>query len=266
MVEEGEGNTMNYFVAYNTDVGLKKDTNQDSIAVKVLDTSNGRAVFAIACDGMGGLSSGELASKEVIMAYCNWFDTSFATMAANGEFDERRIMEEWRSLALAENSRLSLYGLQKNAGMGTTLSAILLYRGQYLIIHVGDSRIYEMTIGGVRQITEDQSFVAREIAAGRLTSEEALHDSRRSILLQCIGASVSVEPVFYQGSAMPDSSYLICTDGFCHEISHEEMLKQLGPRACVNPTVMRQNCVYLTELVKKRNEQDNISLILLKTY
>lgn len=266
MVEGSEGNRMNYFIAYNTDIGLKKDTNQDSIAVKVLDTSNGRAVFAVACDGMGGLSSGELASKEVIMAYCDWFDTSFATTAANGGFDETCIMEEWKSLAFAENSRLGLYGLQKNAGMGTTLSAILLYRGRYLVIHVGDSRIYEMTVAGVRQITEDQSLVAREVASGRLTLEEALHDSRRSILLQCIGASASVEPVFYQGSVLPDSSYLICTDGFCHEISHKEMLKQLGPQACINPTVMRQNCVYLTELVKKRNEQDNISLILLKAY
>ncbi|MDE7366165.1 MAG: serine/threonine-protein phosphatase [Lachnospiraceae bacterium] len=257
---------MNYFVAYNTDVGIRKNTNEDSIAVKVLDTPGGRAVFAIACDGMGGLSAGELASKEVIMAYCNWFDTSFAPMAANEAVDRDQIMEEWRSLALAENSKLGSYGLQKNAGLGTTLSAILLYQGQYLIIHVGDSRIYEMKDDEVRQMTEDQSLVAREIAAGRLTPEEALRDSRRSILLQCVGASATVEPAFYQGIAVPETSYLICTDGFCHEISHEEMLEQLGPRACVNATVMRQNCMYLTELIKQRKEQDNISLVLLKTY
>lgn len=257
---------MNYFVAYNTDVGLRKNTNEDSIAVKLLDTPNGRAAFAIACDGMGGLSAGELASKEVITAYCDWFDTSFAAMAANGAVDRNQIMEEWRSLALTENARLSLYGLQKNAGLGTTLSAILLYQGEYLIVHVGDSRIYEMTNAGVRQMTEDQSLVAREVAAGRLTPEEALRDSRRSILLQCIGASATVEPVFYQGIAEPETSYLICSDGFCHEISHEEMLEQLGPQACVNATVMRQNCIYLTELVKQRKEQDNISLILLKAY
>lgn len=257
---------MNYYVAYNTDAGLRKNTNQDSIAVKVLDTPNGRAVFAIACDGMGGLSEGELASKEVITAYCNWFDTSFAAMAASGAFDMNTITTEWRTLALAENSKLSIYGIHKNAGLGTTLSAVLLYQGQYLIIHVGDSRIYEMTGAGVRQMTEDQSVVAREIAAGRLTPEEALRDPRRSILLQCIGASATVEPAFYQGIAEPETSYLICSDGFCHEISQEEMLEQLGPRACVNPTVMRQNCIHLTDLVKQRNEQDNISLILLKAY
>lgn len=258
---------MNYFVAYNTDVGVRKDTNQDSVAIKVLDTPNGRAVFAIVCDGMGGLSAGELASKEVITAYVNWFDTSFSRMAANGSFEPGEVTEEWRRLAIEENTKLSIYGAQRNAGLGTTLSAILLYQGQYLIVHVGDSRIYEMTTaGGVHQITEDQSLVAREVAAGRLTPEEALRDPRRSILLQCVGASAMVEPAFYQGTLSPETSYLICSDGFCHEVSQEELCGQLGPQACVNETVMRQNCVYLTDLVKRRNEQDNISLILLKAY
>ena len=62
---------MDYYVAYHTDVGLRKHTNQDSLAVKMMDTPKGRAVLAIVCDGMGGLSDGELASKEVITAYSN---------------------------------------------------------------------------------------------------------------------------------------------------------------------------------------------------
>lgn len=257
---------MNYFVAYNTDIGLRKNTNQDSIAIKMIDTTKGRAVFAIVCDGMGGLSSGELASKDVIHAFCDWFDTSFTTMAVKETFDINVIRDEWKSLAVAENAKLGMYGAKNNAGLGTTLSALLLYQNQYLIVHVGDSRIYEMTTAGVHQMTEDQSVVAREIAAGRLTPEEALRDPRRSILLQCIGATPTVEPAFYQGTTLPETSYLICSDGFCHEISHQEMLEQLGPDACVNPTVMRQNCIYLTDLVKQRKEQDNISLILLKAY
>lgn len=257
---------MNYLVSYHTDIGLRKNVNQDSIAIKMLDTPKGRAVFLIVCDGMGGLSAGELASKEVIRAYCNWFDTSFASMAAEAQYDAYVISEEWRALASAENSKLGMYGVKNHAGLGTTLSAILIYQEQYLIIHVGDSRIYELTEDGVRQLTEDQSVVAREIAAGRLTPEEALRDSRRSILLQCIGASPMVEPVFYQGKVGPETTYLVCSDGLCHEISSREMLEQLGPKACVNPTVMRQNCIRLTDLVKQRQELDNISMVLLKTY
>jgi serine/threonine protein phosphatase PrpC len=257
---------MNYFVSYNTDVGLRKHTNQDSIAIKMMDTSHGRAVFAVVCDGMGGLAAGELASKEVIEAYCNWYDTELTAMVKQDAYDANIIIAQWRQLAISENERLGMYGIQQGASLGTTLSAILLYQNQYLIVHVGDSRIYEMTGQGIRQVTEDQSVVAREIALGNLTPEQALRDPRRSILLQCIGASPMVEPAFFQGTLRPETSYLVCSDGLCHEVSQQEMYSQLGPQACENPTVMRRNCISITELVKKRNEQDNISMILLKSY
>lgn len=257
---------MNFFASYNTDIGLRKHTNQDSIAIKMLDTPQGRAVFAVVCDGMGGLAAGELASKEVIQAFCDWFDHSFAKQAADNAFQVEQTLTEWRELAIAENAKLGVYGAQNNAGLGTTLSALLIYQNQYLIVHVGDSRIYEMNAEGMRQITEDQSVVAREIAAGRLTPEEALRDPRRSILLQCIGASPTVEPAFYQGNVEPETTYLVCSDGFCHEVSSQEIYEKMGPQACENPVVMRQNCVYLTDLVKQRKEQDNISIVLLKAY
>ncbi len=257
---------MDFFVSYHTDTGLRKHTNQDTIAIKMLDTPKGRAVLAAVCDGMGGLSAGELASKEVIQAFCHWFDTSFASIAAEGSFEPDHIIGEWNRLVKEENGRLAGYGLQRGASLGTTLSAILIYQEHYLIVHVGDSRIYEMTLSGLCQITEDQSLVAREVAEGRLTPEEALRDPRRSILLQCVGASASVEPAFYQGTVVPETSFLICSDGLCHELGADELYEQAGPLACKDPAVMRQKSVYLTELVKKRKEQDNISLILLKAY
>ena len=59
---------MKYRAAYHTDVGIKKKNNQDSLAIKIAETPNGQAAFAIICDGMGGLAKGEFASKEVINA------------------------------------------------------------------------------------------------------------------------------------------------------------------------------------------------------
>ena len=67
---------MEYVAAYHTDVGISKKTNQDSLAIKVVETKKGKIAFAIVCDGMGGLSKGELASKEVIMAFSDWFDNT----------------------------------------------------------------------------------------------------------------------------------------------------------------------------------------------
>ena len=74
-----------------------------------------------------------------------------------------------------------------------------------------------------------------------------------------------VEPAFFRGTVEPEMSFLICSDGFCHEISHEEMLERLGPQACGDAMTMKQNCMDLTDLVKMRQETDNISMILLKT-
>ena len=84
-----------------------------------------------------------------------------------------------------------------------------MYEDRYYIIHVGDSRVYELT-DKMEQLTQDQTLVAREIAAGRLTPEQAETDSRRSILLQCIGASPVVEPDFIRGYITQNASYLLC--------------------------------------------------------
>ncbi len=64
---------MRYKAAYHTDVGIRKKTNQDSLAIKIADTPYGMAAFAVICDGMGGLAKGEVASKEVICAFSDWF-------------------------------------------------------------------------------------------------------------------------------------------------------------------------------------------------
>ena len=63
---------MNFIVSANTDIGITKSTNQDSLSVKVINTPLGRMTFAILCDGMGGLAKGEVASASVIRAFDQW--------------------------------------------------------------------------------------------------------------------------------------------------------------------------------------------------
>ena len=179
---------MKYKAAYYTDVGIKKKNNQDSLAIKIAETPKGSAVFAIICDGMGGLAKGELASKEVICAYCDWFEKDFPELVLSGTFNASILKQQWDMIAINENEKLKAYGEAQGIMIGTTLSAMLMYGEHYYIIHVGDSRVYELTTE-VTQLTKDQTLVAREVAAGRLTPEQAEKDSRRSILLQCIGAS-----------------------------------------------------------------------------
>ena len=250
---------MEFEATYNTDIGIRKNTNQDSVALRIIDTPDGQVAFAIVCDGMGGLAKGELASKEVITAFCRWFDEEFVTQAAEGTFSVTRLRDDWNSIIQTENRLLGIYGSDNNIMLGTTISAILIYREEFYIVHVGDSRVYELT-DGLRILTKDQTFVAREVAAGRMTPEEAKIDPRRSVLLQCVGASATVTPDFLKGKVHPNSLYFVCSDGFRHQISEEEIMEKLGPTPDQTMDEIKYGCVYLTELVKNRRETDNITI------
>lgn len=254
---------MEYIAAYHTDVGTTKKTNQDSLAIKIVNTKDGVVAFAIVCDGMGGLSKGELASKEVIMAFCQWFDNDLVDSIEKGEFQETTLIQQWNNIVQNENKRLGSFGEENNIMLGTTLSAMLFYKGQYYIVHVGDSRIYQLT-NDVLQLTNDQTFIAREIAAGRMTEEQAKTDPRRSVLLQCVGASRVVEPEFTKGTIKSNAVYMLCSDGFRHKITEEEMLQKIGPAVSVDEEKMKFGAIYLTELVKNRKETDNISVAMIK--
>lgn len=255
---------MGFSAVYNTDVGIKKKTNQDSLAIKLADTPQGQALFTLVCDGMGGLAKGEVASKEVIYAFCRWFDEDFTGMVDNAGFSEGALKYQWMRLAIDMNEKIKAYGEQNGIMLGTTLSALLMYMGRYYIIHVGDSRVYEIT-DTAKQLTADQTLVAREVAAGRLTPEQAETDSRRSVLLQCIGASPVVEPDFIAGDIHTGASYMLCSDGFRHKITNEEIVDRIGPAACGSQADMENGCKFLTELVKYRKETDNVTVVLVKT-
>lgn len=255
---------MEYIAAYHTDVGITKKTNQDSLAIKVVETRLGKVAFAIVCDGMGGLAKGELASKEVIMAFCDWFDNTLVDDIEAGRFEEANLVTQWNDIVQTQNKRLGQYGEENHIQLGTTVSAMLIINNKYYTVHVGDSRIYQLA-ADVTQLTSDQTFIAREIAAGRMTPEQAKTDPRRSVLLQCVGASPVVEPEYRKGDVYSNVVYMLCSDGFRHQITPEEMLEKIGPNAVYNEEQMKYGCIYLTELVKNRRETDNITVVLIKT-
>ena len=68
---------MDYMVIGHTDVGIKKATNQDAMMIKIADTDKGKVTLAIICDGMDGLSKGELAMDEVFQSFHHWLELEF---------------------------------------------------------------------------------------------------------------------------------------------------------------------------------------------
>lgn len=255
---------MNFIVSANTDVGTTKSTNQDSLSVMVLNTPQGRMAFAILCDGMGGLEKGEVASASVIGAFRNWVCSQLPSLT-EAPLEDVVIRNQWEQIIGEQNRIIKAYGARNGVRLGTTVVVMLLTQNRYYILNVGDSRAYELT-NGVRQITSDQTVVAHEVAMGVLTPEQAERDPRRNVLLQCVGASDDVFPEMFFGETQKDAIYLLCSDGFRHEITADEIYEKLQPGVLFNDYTMQQNSISLIELNKQRQERDNISVVLVRTF
>lgn len=255
---------MEYIVAAYTDIGTTKKTNQDSFCVRrAVLPKGGEMALAVVCDGMGGLSRGELASAEAIRAFGAWFDEMMERLPDLCVQSFDLVRRQWEVLIQDIHSRLREYSQTVQVQLGTTLVAWLAVGSRYLAVNVGDSRLYEYG-RQLRQLSRDQSLVAREIALGRITEEQALHHPQRNVLLQCLGAGASVSPAFQEGQVSGGALYLLCSDGFVHEVTWPELEQRLLPIRLDSKEMMTRALTDIVEDCKIRGEDDNITAILIK--
>lgn len=253
---------MDFVTAVHTDIGIKKDTNQDAVAIQSADTDWGPALIASVCDGMGGLAKGEVAGAAMARAVSEWFEQQFPEILYQG-MDPDTLCNSWRELVSKTNTRIAEYGRRCHTSLGTTTTTILMVGGKYYTMNVGDSRVYLLT-DQLYQLTKDQTYVQRQMDLGQMTYEQSLTDPQRSVLLQCIGASPEVVPDFTMGDLAAGQRYLLCCDGFRHVIAPQEIYATLGPRSGGSEEEMRRNLQALTELNKQRQETDNITAVLIR--
>lgn len=257
---------MEYLVAAYTDTGTQKETNQDSICVRRAAVPDaGEAIMAIVCDGMGGLKKGEVASAAGINAFGAWFDQNLHSLPALCGTDFSLVQRQWTALIEELHQSLQQYAAKCGVQLGTTITAFFAYEDRYLTMNIGDSRIYERK-NALCQLTQDQSLVAREIAAGRITEEESRHHPQRNILLQCLGTGNRVTPVFTTGKVRNDALYLLCSDGLLHELSPEELAERFQAVYLNSKDAMTNALREATELCISRGETDNITSVLIKTW
>lgn len=256
------GDELRYIGAVVTDAGIKKNINQDSVCVKIAETpEHGQVAMAIVCDGMGGFQKGELASAEVIRTFSEWFDYSLPMML--NDITWQLLEQEWCSMIAKLNVRLMNYGYKENVRLGTTFSGILCINGRYMIVHVGDSRIY--CIGdSMTQLTEDHTLVARKIKMGEIRPEDAESHPQRNVLIQCVGASKNLEPQVVFGQIHENTIFILCSDGFRHVLTRREMIDAFLPDHMKSINDLEQAGHRLVDQVKQRNEKDNITVALLK--
>lgn len=253
---------MKYSGSAVTDIGLRKKTNQDSACLKIAETKrHGQVAMGVICDGMGGLERGELASATVIRAFESWFERQLPEKINNYTWEG--LSADWERMIRGCNDKILKYGQKYAVRLGTTVSALLLMEGRYLIAHVGDSRIYRIS-DSIEQLTEDQSYVAREIKRGNLTWNQAKENPKRNVLLQCVGASDRVSPDILLGKGKEETVYVLCSDGFWRELSEKEISVSFRPADAVSAEEMEKRSRRLMERAKQRDEGDNLSVVLIK--
>ncbi len=269
---------MEYKVSFSTDKGTVKEVNQDSVMVKVANTKDhGRILLGVLCDGMGGLSYGEVASAKAVSMFEKWFASSLPRVLSPSNVTERldgqsfgkpdliqEIRREWLFLAKDINEELINFGAQNSMRLGSTVVSLLVLDNEFIIMNVGDSRVYSFEEGDGRQLTHDQSVVQSLIDKGVMTRAEAENSDQKSVLLQCLGASGSVSPQIVTGKIEDPTSFLLCCDGFWRKLSEDELKEQMKPSICTDEGAMKAKLDAFIEKVKARGETDNITAVLIE--
>lgn len=252
---------MKYTIACESDIGKSRAMNQDAVAIKHISTNEQEIVFAVLCDGMGGFNEGEIASSSVVMAFLKWFNNNFLLKVS--EYNKEKIYNEWNIIINSMNDKLYRYGKQKKITIGTTVTVLMIVDLNYYILNIGDCRVYELT-DGIKQITNDHSVVAEEVKQGKITEEEARYDRRRNQLLRSVGVLKNVIPDFFTGTVANGGVYMMCCDGVRNKVFDDELLYYFHPTIMTTKSNMKNNIDYVFSLNKQRDENDNMTIVLIK--
>jgi len=194
--------------------GKVRSNNQDS-------GYSGSNLFAVA-DGMGGHAGGDVASSLAIHRLKD-LDQAFPSTAVA----ERALRD---AIADTATELIDTVVLRPElAGMGTTVSAVVMVDDHAVIAHIGDSRVYLYRDDALTQITTDHTFVQRLVDSGRITPEEARYHPRRSVLMRVLG-DMDPDPEIdaFVMQTQPGDRWLICSDGLSGVVDDAHTSKVLG--------------------------------------
>lgn len=199
-----------------TDIGRRRKVNQDYVYASDQPVGNLPNLYIVA-DGMGGHRAGDLASSYAVKLVVEAVE---------------RCMDERPALILQKAVRYANYKLYQMAleheeyhGMGTTLVALSIYKEEALALNIGDSRLYEITRQGIRQISEDHSLVAELVRKGELSSREARNHPDKNIITRALGIQEEAEVDLFSFQAERGSRYLLCSDGLSNMVEDTELCR-----------------------------------------
>ena len=161
------------------------------------------------------------------------------------------------------NIQLTGYGRLHDRKLGTTILAVLLVEQTYLVMHIGDCRLYDTHNGQTEQLTVDQTYVQKLVESRFLTQKEAEEHSQAHVLLQCVGASQTVIPKFYEGRLEDKMSFFLCSDGFWKKADMKKVYEMMQRSYRMTEGRMEKKIEQRMGRCRKKGEIDDISAIMI---
>ncbi|GAA4611894.1 protein phosphatase 2C domain-containing protein [Saccharopolyspora hordei] len=213
-----------------------RETNQDAVVV-------GDGVFGLA-DGVGGLSSGEVASRLALDALTADFATD---RTAEG------LVHACRQANLAVLRRAD----RESVTMGTTLVAVAETTDAGVVAaHVGDSRLYRLRDGNLDALTRDHTVIAELVRAGAVSEDVAEEHPHRNVLTRAVGVRPDLEVDTFELACRPGDRLLLCSDGLFKTLTTEEIEEVLASEP--NP---QDAADQLVAAAVEQQADDNVSAV-----
>lgn len=233
-----------------TDIGRKRKVNQDFVYSSERLVGPLPNLFLVA-DGMGGHNAGDYASRLAV-------ETIVERSSGSLETNPLRVLDEavQSANALVRKRAQETPELQ---GMGTTVVAAVIDGRELYVANVGDSRLYIVNSGEIRQITKDHSWVEEMVRRGGIGKAEARNHPDKNIITRAVGAEETVRIDFFQVLLQEGDVILMCTDGLTNMLEDEEIRMTLdGARDIV------EKAQGLVRAANERGGRDNISVVLIE--
>lgn len=229
--------------AARSDVGRIRAKNDDSAYV-------GRHL-AVVADGMGGHAGGDVASAATVLDMLHLDHGDYDGDAGTVLADEIQTANSLLSELVHINPKL--------AGMGTTVTSLLLAEGKLHFAHIGDSRAYRLRDGEFEQVSVDHTFVQRLIDEGRLRPEEAETHPHKNVLMRVLGdVDASPELDLDTLDVKPGERWLLCSDGLNYVAGH------VVERTVRETKDLRECVETLVNLTLEAGSPDNVTVVMVE--
>ncbi len=238
---------MKYIHTSLSNTGQKRFDNEDACGVYNID--NG--LLCILCDGLGGNKAGEVASQLTVETIERIFHKEKSI-----DYLERLkfAVTEANNLVHDKSSKES-----ELRGMATTAEAMYFKEDNVYWAHVGDSRIYMLRNGKLKQLTKDHSLVQKLVDEGFLTLKEAENHPNKNVIMRALGDSPTIDIDLSKQKlhSRDDLKFFICSDGVTSVVQDSELEEILGNND------LNFISGSLSNIIEERGAPDNYTFIII---